>query len=272
MTAVGSSPSVERPGRSRPLVVITTVVAATHSEPDVARMRIGRYVEAVERHGGRAVVIDAASDAAARAEAFAAMDGLLISGGADVDPALYGRRDEGVSEVERERDRLELAAWGVATSRGLPIFGVCRGFQAINVFAGGSLIQHVDGHEGPGYGYGQPTMHPISLVEGTRLAGFLAPADGSRELAVNTYHHQAVRAADLAPGLVAAAWADSVAGPLVEALEAADGRPIFGVQCHPERTEYTPSEFERLWAHFIDACGGGAPDAGAPRHDEPGPR
>lgn len=237
-----------------PLVVITAVVAHTHPEPDLARLRIGRYVDAVERHGARAVVIDASADDDARAEAFAAMDGLLLSGGADVDPALYGRRDEGVSEVERERDRLELAAWTAATSRDLPIFGVCRGFQAINVFAGGTLIQHLDGHEGPGYGRGTASMHPVTLVDGTRVADLLAPDDGSGELLVNTYHHQGVRSEDLAPGLVAAAWADSSAGRLVEALEAADGRPILGVQCHPERTEFTPPQFQRLWAYFVEAC------------------
>ena len=238
---------------ARPLVLITALVAETHPEPDIARLRIGRYVEAVERHGGRALVLDASSSEPVRAEAFAAMDGLLLSGGADIDPALYGRRDEGVSEVERERDRLELAAWTAATARDLPVFGVCRGFQAINVFAGGTLVQHLDGHEGPGYGHGSATMHRLALVDGTRLAELLAPDDGGG-LLVNTYHHQGVRGEDLAPGLVAAAWADSSAGPLVEALEAADGRPIVGVQCHPERTEFTPPQFERLWASFVDAC------------------
>jgi putative glutamine amidotransferase len=71
---------------------------------------------------------------------------------------------------------------------------------------------------------------------------------------VNTYHHQAVRAADLAPGLRATAWAESEAGELIEAFEAADGRFVLGVQCHPERTESTPPAFERLWGAFVEAC------------------
>ena len=73
-------------------------------------------------------------------------------------------------------------------------------------------------------------------------------------LVVNSYHHQGIRPRDLAPGLVASAWADSSAGPLIEGLEATDGRFIIGVQCHPERTESTPDEFEQLFATFVDAC------------------
>ena len=75
---------------------------------------------------------------------------------------------------------------------------------------------------------------------------------------MNTYHHQAVRAADRAPGLVAHAWASSPAGDLVEGLEAADGRFIVAVQCHPERTESTPAAFERLFGVFVDAARGPA--------------
>jgi putative glutamine amidotransferase len=75
---------------------------------------------------------------------------------------------------------------------------------------------------------------------------------------VNSHHHQAIRAADLAPGLVADAWASSPAGDLVEGLEAADGRFVFGVQCHPERTESTPDAFERLFGVFVDAARGPA--------------
>jgi putative glutamine amidotransferase len=75
---------------------------------------------------------------------------------------------------------------------------------------------------------------------------------------VNSYHHQAVRASDLALGLVASAWASSPAGDLVEGLEAADGRFVFGVQCHPERTESTPPAFERLFGVFVDAARGPA--------------
>ena len=93
-------------------------------------------------------------------------------------------------------------------------------------------------------------------MPGSRLARILSPAKVIGATEVNSYHHQGVRASDLAPGLVANAWASSPAGDLVEGIEAADGRFVFGVQCHPERHESTPREFERLWAVFIDACRG----------------
>jgi putative glutamine amidotransferase len=85
-------------------------------------------------------------------------------------------------------------------------------------------------------------------VPGTRLAALLGPA---AEVQVNAYHHQGILEKDLAPGLRPAAWADSSAGPLVEGLESDDDRFVVGVQCHPERTESTPAEFERLFAEFV---------------------
>jgi putative glutamine amidotransferase len=87
-------------------------------------------------------------------------------------------------------------------------------------------------------------------VAGTRLADLV----GVDDLEVNAHHHQGILAADLAPGLRAAAWADSPAGPLIEGLEATEGRFVVGVQCHPERTESTPAAFEGLFAAFVRAA------------------
>jgi putative glutamine amidotransferase len=131
------------------------------------------------------------------------------------------------------------------------VLGICRGLQAINVFSGGSILQHVEGHRGAGWGTGPPATHPLRVVPGTRLAMHLGSVD---TLEVNAYHHQGIREADLAPGLRAAAWADSAAGPLVEGLESPGVRFVVGVQCHPERTESTPAEFERLFAAFVTAA------------------
>jgi putative glutamine amidotransferase len=71
---------------------------------------------------------------------------------------------------------------------------------------------------------------------------------------VNTYHHQAVRPQDVAPSLIASAWVESPIGEVVEAVEGRDDRFVVGVQCHPERTEFSPPEFERLWSAFVNAC------------------
>ena len=127
----------------------------------------------------------------------------------------------------------------------------------MNVFAGGRLVQHVDGHAGPGWGEGEALTHPLRLVPGSRLARILSPTNtGGGVVTVNSHHHQAVRAADLASVFVAAGLSPSPAGELVEAFENRAGAFRVGVQCHPERTESTPRAFERLFAFFVDACRG----------------
>ncbi len=203
------------------------------------------------RHGAETIRLDVRATASARDDAFRVMDGLLLTGGADLDPRRYGQSIDGAEHVDRARDDLEAAAWETANERRVPVLGICRGLQAINVFAGGSLVQHVEGHAGAAWGSGTPATHPLRVVPGTRLATLLGPAE---MLEVNAYHHQGVREQDLAPGLRPAAWADSPAGPLVEGLEAVDGRFVVGVQCHPERTESTPAAFERLFAAFVLAA------------------
>jgi putative glutamine amidotransferase len=241
------------PRATPPSIVVTLAVAAEHAQPDLARRRNELYLEAVRRHGGVPLPLDAGALPSEREAAFEAMDGLLLSGGTDIDPARYGQPELGSREVERKRDELESRAWEVARHRDIPILGICRGLQAINVFSGGSLVQHVEGHAGAGWGSGAPATHPIELVPGTRLATLLEADAGERPV-VNAYHHQGIRESDLAPGLVAAAWADSSAGPLVEGLESAEGSFLVGVQCHPERTESTPAAFERLFAAFVEAA------------------
>ena len=250
---------MSRPAPVAPRIVVTVAVAARQSEPEIAARKNVLYAGCITRHGGEAIVLDADSDKAKRAEAFASMDGLLISGGADLHPERYGQPSRGSTTMEPHRDALEAEAWTVAGTRRLPVLGVCRGFQAINAFSGGTLLQHVDGHQGPRWGKGPAKIHPLRIAPGTRLARILFPTNaGGGVLQVNSYHHQAVRPSDLAPGLVANAWASSPAGDLIEGLEAADGRFIFGVQCHPERTESTPPAFERLFSVFVDAARGPA--------------
>jgi putative glutamine amidotransferase len=240
----------------RPRIVVTLAVAARQADPEIAERKNRLYLEGIERHGGQPIALDATADEATRADAFASMDGLLLSGGADLDPVRYGQPNRGSVSIEPDRDALEAEAWSAATKRAVPVLGVCRGFQAINVFSGGTLLQDVGGHAGTPYGRGPAGTHALRLVPGSRLARILSPARVVGATEVNTYHHQAVRPADLAPGLIANAWAASPAGDLIEGLEAADGRFLFGIQCHPERLDSTPGQFERLWAVFVDACRG----------------
>jgi putative glutamine amidotransferase len=236
---------------------VTVAAVAGRRDPDLARRKNELYPASLVRHGADPIVLDETASAADRAAAFAMMDGLLLSGGADVDPGRYGRPVRGATEVETGRDALEAEAWAASQARAVPVLGICRGFQAINVFSGGALLQHVDGHIGASWGSGPADTHPLRVAPGTRLARILFPTNArGGVLTVNTYHHQAIRAVDLAPGLVANAWASSPAGDLVEGLEAADGRFVIGVQAHPERTESTPAAFERLFAVFVDAARG----------------
>ena len=238
---------------------MTVADPARSSDPELAARKNELYATAVRRAGGEPVLVTAAVGESERAAALASMDGLLLSGGADVDPARYGRASHGSVATEPERDALEHEAWTVANARVVPILGVCRGMQAINVFSGGTLIQNVEGHAGPGWSLGPAATHPLRLAPGSRLTRILFPTNArGGVLTVNSYHHQGLGKSDLARGLVASAFASSAAGELVEGLEAADGRFLIGVQCHPERVDSTPPAFGRLFAVFVDAARGPA--------------
>jgi putative glutamine amidotransferase len=234
-----------------PRIVVTLAAPEDAADPALEGRRGDNYAAAVERHGAVAVRLTARTPPSEREAALASMDGLLLSGGADIAPARYGQAVCGATGIDEARDALEAAAWAAAEARSVPVLGICRGLQAINVFSGGTVLQHVEGHAGAAWGSGPPATHPIRLVGGTRLATALGTDE---DLQVNAYHHQGILAADLAPGLTAAAWADSPAGPLVEGAEASDGRFVVGVQCHPERTESTPEAFEGLFAAFVEAA------------------
>lgn len=238
--------------RDRPRIVVTLhgPEQAALEEPTWASF--DTYLNAVRRAGGEPIALDPTAGTEERDAALSTMDGLLLSGGADLDPALYGEAPHPSVAVEAARDDLELAAWSAARERGVPIFGVCRGFQAINVFSGGTLVQHLEGHDSS---TNAPEAHPLHLDPRSRLASILGETDPLLGTEVNSYHHQAVRRGDLALGLVASAVAPHEDGELVEALEAEDPADwLVGVQFHPERPEFIGPEFDRLWRAFVDAA------------------
>jgi putative glutamine amidotransferase len=242
---------------SAPRIVVVGHVAADARDPELAARKSALSIDAVTRHGAAAIPLDASVPVADRAAALAAMDGLLLTGGPDLDPARYGAAPDGRGFVDPARDALDLAAWEAAEARAVPVLGICRGLQVMNAFAGGRLLQHVDGHAGAAYGSGPPLTHPMRVVPGTRLARILFPANvGGGVVQVNSYHHQAVRAGDLAPRFAACGLSPSAAGELVEALEAPSGPFRMAVQTHPERPDGTPRQLERLFAFFVDACRG----------------
>ncbi len=123
--------------------------------------------------------------------------------------------------------------------------------QAVNVFRGGSLVQDLEGHTSPPYPAPEATSHDLEIEAGTRLADVL----GEGSATVNTYHHQAIRPEQVGRGLRISGYSPHPDGDLVEAFEDPDPeRWLIAVQSHPERTEFTSPEFERLWASFLDAA------------------
>jgi putative glutamine amidotransferase len=160
--------------------------------------------------------------------------GLLLTGGVDVDPALYGETPHPKTDPpQRERDEFELALLREAMAASLPIFAICRGMQLLNVCFGSSLLQHIEGdaHRADAV-TNESSWHDVTLTPGTRLRALL----GGERVRVNSRHHQAVTPERLAPGLRIAALSDD---GLVEAVEVADSSAlsILAVQWHPERVE-----------------------------------
>jgi putative glutamine amidotransferase len=175
-------------------------------------------------------------------------DGVVIGGGDDVDPALYGREvlPDGRVKVDAGRDAIDLSVFGEAWREGVPALGVCRGLQVMNVARGGTLIQDLPLESPSEIEHSRPKKanrrdHAVTLRRGTRLARIA----GAGEMDVNSRHHQAVDspAADF---VVAATAPDGV----IEALEAADGRWLVAVQWHPENLHDDPAS-KRLFREFV---------------------
>lgn len=230
---------------TRPLIGITCYVEpATRGDwKDVPSVVLPHdYVRKVEEAGGAVMVIPPRTDGDAELadDLVSRLDGLVIAGGADVDPSRYAaaERHPDVQEARPDRDTMEIALATAAAAADLPLLGICRGMQVMAVAAGGALEQHVPDRVGhvdhsPGTAvYGQ---HPVTTVSGTRLAGVL----GEAAVAVPSYHHQSVLSH---PGFEPAAWADD--GTL-EAMEDPAARFRLGVQWHPEVGD-DPRLFEAL--------------------------
>ena len=188
------------------------------------------YVESVERAGGRALVVPPSVDAVD--ETLDVLDGVIFSGGIDIDPGTYGaERHEMTDPAQAHRDAGEMALLRRALERDMPTLAICRGFQLMNVVRGGDLVQHLPdtvGHEGHRERLGTFSEHPVEVKEGTRLAEII----GARHEAVQSSHHQGV--ARVGGGLVETAWAED--GSL-EGLEDPDKRFAVAVLWHPEMEE-----------------------------------
>src|SRR6185503_11657586 len=174
------------------------------------------------------------------------IDGICFSGGGDIAPERYGEvdSDKVCENVIPERDETELAAARRALDTDMPVLGICRGFQLINVALGGTLAQDVKGHQAKG---DEVIAHHLSAAADSKLAR----ATSAETLRVNSRHHQAVTADRLAPSLRATVLHDG----LIEAFESTEHRWVIGVQWHPERTAEVDEKAARIFAAFVTEAG-----------------
>jgi putative glutamine amidotransferase len=235
-----------------PLIGITTSemrnprdhVNRPESEPPMRELALGlTYPDAVARMGGVPVVIPPfGSDESIRA-LLPRLDGIVVAGGPDIHPSLYGQEpSEQLGPTEPVLDGSEIALVRLALAQRLPILGICRGMQALNVARGGTLIQDLPGHRQTHPG--REPAHGVRIEAGSRLAAAL----GTTATQVNSFHHQAVDA--LGVRLRTVAWADD---GLPEGIEATDRDWVVGVQWHAEGLVDAEDQ-HRLFAAFLAAA------------------
>ena len=189
------------------------------------------YVDAVEEAGGTPLIIPLVAQRTTALRILSCLDGLLLTGGGDIDPGLFGQEPHPkLGVVDVAKDRLESSLLSEALGADIPILGICRGMQILNVAAGGTLIQDIPSSSPTRIQHAQHATaaapsHTLCIKKGSRLASIV----GTTKLRVNSYHHQAVDR--VARGFVISATASD---GITEAIESKSRRFVLGVQFHPE--------------------------------------
>lgn len=237
---------------SKKIVGITcsTILHSEYGERDVLNRK---YARAVENAGGVPIILPVFGGEALSQKFLGAIDGLLLSGGMDIVPAMYGQDEHPELDITDEgRDELELPLIRAAVAQGMPLFGICRGLQAMNVALGGTLYQdlptqkpssiiHYQSHEG----YPRDKfIHSVEVADGSRLREIV----GTSEMQVNSLHHQALD--KIAEGLVVTATAPD---GVIEAAELPAHPYTVAVQWHPEETAPHDERSRRLFESFVGA-------------------
>ncbi len=208
-----------------------------------------RYLDIIEGLGVEArVLVPQQAEADSTRELVEGVSGLLLTGGPDVDPALYGALPDPSASLElcRPLDDLELRLLDHALNRDMPVLAICRGMQVLNVAMGGQLIQDLPGHRTELVdGRWVSKTHQVYLAPGSKTAAIVGTAGFFR---VNSRHHQGLREAQRSPKLLPSAY--GVEDGIIEGLESMEHSWTIGVQCHPERQDEVPRTFANLFAAF----------------------
>lgn len=234
---------VQMDGSDAPLIGLTT----ERNDRNEALLPV-EYVDAVRRAGGIPVLLPAGEPH--WQALLERLDGLILTGGGDVDPAHYGSNGHAaIYEIDPARDVLELALARAAVASALPLFGVCRGAQVINVALGGTLVEHLPDEVGPALAHrAEPSgavPHPVQIEPDSHLAALL----GDHTTIGASWHHQAIRAP--APTLRVTAYAPD---GTIEAVESPAHPWLVAVQWHPEMTAARDAQQQRLFDDFVAAA------------------
>lgn len=237
----------------RPLIGYATrsgITGVGYTSPRFANNE--SYARAIVDHGGVPVMIPSVGDEEVIGAVYDLLDGLLLTGGPDVDPTRYGaERHPKTDDGDTALEHAEVYLAERALQDGLPIFAICRGIQCLNVVGGGTLYQDVTDEFNtpimhPSDALGRSYLaHPVTIEAGSRLARALDAA----EIEVNSLHHQAVR--DIAPGFTVTARAPD---GLIEAIERPDRPFVVGVQWHPEELYRADESWSNLFRAFVSAA------------------
>jgi len=209
------------------------------------------YVTAIERAGGVPIILPSISPDNIR-EIVGIVDGVLLSGGVDIDPHLYGEKPiHKMGKIDPDRDLFEIELTKEVLRRELPLLAICRGIQVLNVAAGGTLYQDIESQVKGSIkhkwhtpsGLDAPPSYPTHIVK-IKAGSMLHKIFGKQELRVNSFHHQAVK--DVGKKFIATAWAED---EVIEAIEYTGSSFILGVQWHPEWM--MNSEMMKIFEEFV---------------------
>lgn len=233
----------------KPIIAVTMNYESHNS---IGSMQIGESnTNAIIDHGGIPILLPVHTDSAFINAILDHVDGVYFTGGVDISPLAYGEDPlKDLGSLSMERDCFEIALYQESIKRHLPILGVCRGHQLINVAAGGSLYQDIYWQKPTDHLHlqsmpGKNKFHNVTVVEDTRLHQLF----GQTKIQTNSFHHQAVK--DLASGFIASAFASD---GMIEAIEYVGDLFILGIQWHPELMYRHHNEFPAIYEAFITAA------------------